>query len=184
MKFAVIWEMFSHLIRSRPSVAKRGNRLFGLTGAILAALAAWAAVHAPVNRQFPLQSYGHIIEQSTYIIACGLLLFVFLSASQFFLEWNRQDFGIAFGFSLSACVHLGTWAIVANGIFLRKGYLLDFLDMGIYHVCVLIWCYYLLSPISSSAAASSGMAPSQESGGTSGLPSARSGRGQLSLPAL
>jgi len=44
------------------------------------------------------------------------------------------------------CVHLATWAVYANVAWFDKEYLLDFLNMTAYHVCVLIWFYYLLRP--------------------------------------
>jgi hypothetical protein len=86
------------------------------------------------------------------MIECGLLLFIFLFAAYHHLAWNRWDLGIALGASISACVHLGSFAIMANAGPLRRGYLLDFLDTATYHVCVLIWFYYLLLPLRPSAA--------------------------------
>jgi hypothetical protein len=35
---------------------------------------------------------------------------------------------------------------MANGGLMDKRHLLDFLNMATYHVCVLIWFYYLLVP--------------------------------------
>ena len=64
----------------------------------------------------------------------------------FRLRWKHVPLGITLGFSVSACVHLGTWAVMANGGLLDKRYLLDFLNMATYHACVLIWCYFLLVP--------------------------------------
>ena len=115
------------------------------------ALAAWAAAHAPIANQFPLGSYAHILEQTIFIVECGLLLFIFLFGAYFHLPWNRWAFGIALASSISACVHLATWAVFANIGWFEKGYLLDFLNMATYHVCVLIWFYYLILPLHPSA---------------------------------
>jgi hypothetical protein len=35
---------------------------------------------------------------------------------------------------------------MTDWLFGQKSYLLDFLNMATYHVCVLVWCYYLLVP--------------------------------------
>ena len=60
---------------------------------------------------------------------------------------DRNIFGIALGLSFSACVHLATWAMIANGgLTHSKRILLVFVNMATYHVCVLIWFYYLLVP--------------------------------------
>jgi hypothetical protein len=146
VKFAVILELFSYLARSRPSVTKLGNWMIMCAGAVLVSLAALAAAHAPVTNKLSVISYVHILGQSIFMIGCGLWLFIFLFAACFRLCWSNQDFGIALGASVSACVHFGSWAIAANSGLLPRGYLLDFLDMATYHVCVLLWFYYLLSP--------------------------------------
>jgi hypothetical protein len=145
VKLAVIRELFSDLIRSRPSLAGMGNRLIIGTGAVLVALAIVAAACAPVMR-YALLSHANILEQTIYLVEAGLLLFIFLFAARFRLDWDRRYFGIALGLSISACVGLGVSAINANKGFFEKHYLLDLFNMATYHVCVLIWFYYLLSP--------------------------------------
>ena len=86
------------------------------------------------------------------MIESGLLLFIFLFASYFRLSWNHRTFGIALGLGISACVHLADWAITSSGALIDKRHLLDFLNMATYHVCVLIWFYYLLVPQKSAIA--------------------------------
>lgn len=151
-KLAVVLEVFSHLLRSRPDVVKLGKRLIGCTGAVLLAFVALAAARAPIAFQPPAIAYAHILGQSIFMICCGFWLFVFLFAARFYLLWNKADFGIALGASISACVHLASWAVMANNGPLPTGYLLDFLDTTTYHICVLIWFYYLLSQAHRSAA--------------------------------
>lgn len=153
LKFGFVLELFFHLVRPRPAVAKLGSWMIVGVGAVLVVLAALAAAHAPISNQFPAVSYAHILEQTIFMIECGLLLFIFLFAAYHHLTWNRWALGIALGASISACVHLGSWAIFTNSGPLHWGYLLDFLDTATYHVCVLIWFYYLLLPLRLSAAA-------------------------------
>ncbi len=145
IKLAIIWEIFASLVRQEPAVAEIGRRRIVSTGVGLLIFACVAAMRAPIG-VFPIISYSWILGQSIYLVEAGILLFIFLFAASFQLTWNKQFFGIALGLSLSACVGLGIFAICANGIFFEKRYLLDFLEMGTYHICVLIWFYFLLSP--------------------------------------
>jgi hypothetical protein len=144
VKLAVIWEIFFHLVRPEPTVAKIGRRRIVGTGVRLIIFALAAAMRAPIGK-FPIFSYTWILGQSIYLVEAGILLFIFLFATSFQLAWDKRFFGIALGLSLSACVGLGIFAICANGIFFKNRYLLDYLEMGTYHICVLIWFYFLLS---------------------------------------
>ncbi len=106
----------------------------------------WRLFWAGLLVEFTVISHAHILDQTIYLIECGLLLFIFLFAAYFKLGWNNASFGIALGLGISACVHLATWAVMANGGMMDKRHLLDFLNMATYHICVLIWFYYLLVP--------------------------------------
>jgi hypothetical protein len=73
-------------------------------------------------------------------------LFLFSFGAYYKLSWEHRAFGIAVGFGVVACEHMAAWAIMASGAMLDKRHLLDLLNMATYHLCVLIWCYYLLVP--------------------------------------
>jgi hypothetical protein len=147
IRLAVMGELFSHLLRPRPAIAKLGGRLITYTGAILVLLATLAAAYAPVDtHQFAIGYRANILQQTLYMIESGLILFLFLFAASFGVRWDRPTLGIGLGRGVSSSVHLATWAVMANGAFLDKRYLLDFLNMATYHVCVLIWFYFLLIP--------------------------------------
>jgi hypothetical protein len=147
VKFALIGELFFHLLRRWSALAKLGNRLLSGTGAVLVLLAALAAAYAPIdNPQFAIISRAHILEQTLYIIQCGLVLFLFLFAAYFRLTWNGAAFGIALGLGIASSEHLGAWAVMASGALLNKRYLLDLLNMATHHICVLVWFYYVLIP--------------------------------------
>ena len=112
---------------------------------MLVLAAALAAAYAPQGSPYGLISGAHVLDQTIYLIESGLLTFIFLFSTYFRLSLNRALFGIALGLSISACVHLATWAIMANtGLPTWARYDLDFVNMATYHVCVLIWYYYLL----------------------------------------
>ncbi len=147
VKFALIGEIFSAVAGSYPSLAKLGKSLITGVGVVLVLLATLAAAYTPKDNIYWIVSGAHLLEQTTYLIECGLILFLFLFAAYFKLHWSRSSFGIALGLGASACVHLATWALMANGNFSAQyRVLLDLLNLATYHVCVLIWFYYLLVP--------------------------------------
>jgi hypothetical protein len=152
LKFVVIGEVFSRVLKPYPSVGRFGRVLISGFGAVLVFVAALAAAYAHTGNTARLISGFHILEQTVFIVELGLVIFVFLFASYFRLSWDRLSFGVLLGFGFSACGYLAAWAIVSNADPSTQGRtLLDFLEMGIYHFCVLIWCYYLLVPQKSSA---------------------------------
>ena len=147
LKFAVIGELFGHLLRSWKALGKLGSRTVSAGGALLVLIATIVAALAPVeNPEHIIISRAHILQESLYIIECGLILLTFAFAAHFRLSWGRESFGILVGFGLLSCEHMASWGIVANGLLSSNRDLLDFLNMATYHLCVLIWCYYLLVP--------------------------------------
>jgi hypothetical protein len=147
VKFALIGEIFGRAFGQYNSLATLGKRVIRGGGVALVVVATLFAAYAPVdNPRYSVISYAHILDQTIYMIECGLLLFIFAFAAYFRFPWNNSSFGIALGLGVSACVHLATWAVMANGGMMGKRHLLDFLNMATYHVCVLIWFYYLLVP--------------------------------------
>ncbi len=147
LKFAVIGEIFSLLFGSYASVARLGKVLIQWLGAILVFVAAFLAAYAPKYKFAGIVFGTNLLEQSTFLIECGVLVFIFLFSSYFHLRWPRQLFGIALGLGISASVHLATWGVFTNA---RWPYLklvpLVFLNMATYHLCVFVWSYYLLVP--------------------------------------
>jgi hypothetical protein len=147
LKFVVIGEIFEHVFGSYRSVARLGNFLIRAVGVVLVLAATLAAAYAPQDGRFGIVSGAHMLDQTIYLVESGLLVFTFLFSSYFHLSWIRALFGIILGLGISACVHLATWAMLANGgLPDSKRVILVFLNMATYHVCVLIWFYYLLVP--------------------------------------
>src|ERR1700730_5933998 len=147
VKFALIGEVFGRLFGHYPSVASLGTLLIRGVGVTRVLLATLAAAYSHKDNIYWIISGAHILEQAIYIIECGLILFLFIFAAHFRLSWPRPIFGITVALGISACVHLATWATMATSDLLVYGRnLLDFLNMATFHVCVLMWCYYLLVP--------------------------------------
>jgi len=148
LKFAVIGEIFSKVFDAYASLAKVGRISIRAVGVLLVLVAAVAAAYSSEEGIQGIIAGAHVLEQTIYLIECGLLVFIFLFAGHFYLAFPRPVFGIALGLGISACVHLATWAVMANGGLAEspdKRVLLDFVNMATYHVCVLIWFYYLLA---------------------------------------
>lgn len=147
VRFIVLVELFQSLLKSRPTLFETGKNLFYFAAAGLVLIASiFAAYTKPANPNW-IVGYGLILQQTLYIIDCGLILFMFAFAAHFRLAWSRITFGICLGFSLVFCEHLASRSVIAAiAVPQRSDLLLVFLNMATYHVAVLIWCYYLLVP--------------------------------------
>ncbi len=146
LKFAITGELFRHLLRPWSAVAKTGNLLITCAGVVLVLVAGLMAGLTVPPSPFWLISGAHVLQQSMYVIESGLILFIIAFAAYFRLDWDRRVFGIALGLGVLSCEHLATWAMSSVGILAGKNAPLDFANLATYHVCVLIWAYYLLVP--------------------------------------
>ena len=147
LKFLVIAEILSKLLLPYQSVSRLGRTLVNGCGAVLVLLAGLVAGFAHGDKAMRLISGYHVVEQTVFVVELGLVVFLFLFAAYFHLSWDRLSFGILLGLGISACERLATWAVIANAS--PSGHsrtLLDFLGMATFHLCVLIWFYYVLVP--------------------------------------
>jgi hypothetical protein len=145
IKFLVIGEVFSHLLRHYSGLGRSAKVLTSSVGVALVFTATIIAAYASPT-PFWLISATRVLARSVSVVQCGLILFLLVFAAHFRLSWRRPVFGITLGFGIAASVHLAYWGLMADWLFGQKSYFLDFLVMAAYHVCVLIWCYYLLIP--------------------------------------
>jgi len=147
LKFLLLGEIIGKILFAYASLAKLAKLLTRGIGATLVLLSVAAAAYAPQDGRFGIVSGAHLLEQTIYLTETGLLTFVFIFAAYFKLKPPHKIFGISVGLAFSACVHLMTWAVAANGVLQNERRdILDFLNMATYHGCVLIWFYYLLLP--------------------------------------
>lgn len=143
LKFGVIAELAHKLLTRWPAVARLGRNAISIAGVLLVFIAAIAAAHAaPENSPWFIGS-AHILSQTLYLTEAGLILSLFVVATILKVPWDRITFGIALGFGILWCEHLAVWALVAGGVD-RDAWWQDFGNMATYHVCVLIWAYFLL----------------------------------------
>jgi hypothetical protein len=147
LKLALVGEIFALVFGAYASLARLGKTFIRGTGIVLVFAAAVAAAYAPRSEAFGIIHGAFLLEQTTYLIECGVLVSIFVFSAYFHLTWPRQVFGIALGLSISACIHLATWAMIDNsGLPYSTRITLTFVNMATYHVCVLLWFYYLLVP--------------------------------------
>jgi len=145
--FLVISEAFADVFGPYEALAYLSKLLIRWVGAALLVGATAVAACAPVENRFLVIHATHILQEARYVIVSGLILLLFASAAYFKLTWKRRTFGIALGIGVSACVHLATWAAMANaGLPESMRRLLDLGNLAANHVAVLIWYYYLLVP--------------------------------------
>ena len=145
IKFAVVGEIFTHLLRRYRPMGRLAKGLVGGVGVILILVATLIAAYAN-SPAYWLIFATRILGRSVSVVQCGLIVFLLVFAAHYHLQWDRPVFGMALGFGISASIYLTYWALLANWLFGGKSYLLDFFLMATYHLCVLIWCYYLLVP--------------------------------------
>jgi hypothetical protein len=147
LKLLLIGEIFALVFGAYASLAQLGKVFLRGVGAVLLLAGVLAAAYAPQSDSVAIVYRANLLEQTTYIVECGVLVAIFLFAAYFHLEWPRTVFGIALGLSFSACVHLATWAMIANGGLSHSTRIsLVFVNMAAFHFSVLLWFYYLLVP--------------------------------------
>ena len=145
IKFAVIGEVFTHLLRHYPPLGNLARFLVSAVGTLLVFTATVLGAYANPSLSL-LVSATRIMGRSVSVVQCGLILFLFVFAAHFHLKWERAVFGVTLGFGIIASFNLAYWALMAGWFLGDHSFFLDFLSMAIFHICALLWCYYLLVP--------------------------------------
>jgi hypothetical protein len=146
LRFAVIREIFLHVLRPYQGLRVWSGVLFRWATVALILLAVGAAGYAPGNSAARIMSGVWVTDRAVSIVQCGLLLFLFIFSSWLSLSWRSCTFGIALGLGIFASVELAVAALRAEIGPAARHYLFDVLTMGTYHGCVLIWLYYVAVP--------------------------------------
>ncbi len=143
----VVWQLFSHMIRPRPAIAEVGTGLISGVGSVLVLLPCWPR---PTRRWTTRTSWTFARTparaEPLHNRSAGWLLF-FFCCSTFRLTWRPRLIRSRPRLRRMFCEHLATCSVMATGALPdNRYYLLDFFNMATYHICVLIWFYYLLVP--------------------------------------
>ncbi len=146
LKFALIGEIFSQLLRPFPALSKLGKLMIRVVGPALVLTATWIVALSRTSEFAPVVANSLRLDLADYVMQCGMLLCILLFAAYFHLAWGRLASGIALGLGLAGSVQLGTWAVWSNlAVSFQQRNLLDFVNMGVYQLSVLIWFYYVLT---------------------------------------
>lgn len=145
IRFAVISELYRHFLRRYPALNGPGRYLFCGSIVVLLLIAAIVGVSAPATSPNFLFNATYALDRTVSVLQCGLLISLFAFSRYFALSWRSHAFGIALGLGIFASVELAT-----SSVWLHLGYFGDrtvnLFTMAIYHLCVLIWMFYLLRP--------------------------------------
>jgi hypothetical protein len=144
IRFAVIRELFGHLFDRYPTLTGPGRSLLRGTTVALLLVALAVAASAPGNSANFLLKVTYDLDRVASILQAGLLISLFVFSRYFVLSWRNQAFGIALGLGILSSVELAMSALRLYG--LVSGTIFDFVIMGSYHCCVLIWIFYLAVP--------------------------------------
>ena len=146
LRFALIWEIFSHVFSIYPALWEFGKMVFRWSAVVLVLVAVAVAVYSAAPDGPRIQNGIYVMDRAISMIQVGLLLFLFLFSSYFGLSWKSYVFGIAAGLGISATAELATssmWMQSGGEYSPTDAY--NFTLMATYHCCVLIWLFYLVS---------------------------------------
>jgi hypothetical protein len=144
LRFGILYEIFTHLFRNYPALKHAGG-LVARGASVLLLFGAVVLAASTQNSSADRVLAGlFLLSRSVSTLQCGLLLCLLLFSSYFQLSWRNPVFGIALGLGIFASVDLAAAAFLAQ--FMLGNSVVDALTMGTYHVCVLLWMFYLLAP--------------------------------------
>jgi len=144
-RFGVIHELFRHFFKRYPTLDGVGRYLFRSATIFLLLAAVGVAISAPGRGASLLVNTTCAFDRTASVLQSGLLISLFLFSRYFALSWRSHAFGIALGLGIYASVSLATSSIWLHlGVFGNRA--LDLFTMATYHLCVLIWMFYLLRP--------------------------------------
>jgi len=141
LRFGIIYEIFFHLVRNYPPVSRFARPIFGWTLVALLLAGVVLAAFVPGNAAEHYMYVIRVLDRTASILQCGLLLALFGFSEYLGLSWRNHLFGIALGLGIFASVELAVAAVRAQLGYVKS---LDYVSMGTYHICALIWLVYVL----------------------------------------
>jgi hypothetical protein len=144
LRFAVIYEIFTALFRPYRPLKQVVGFLTraGLLGLLIAAnaIGGWGPSAGYADR---VVGTLFVLNRAVAFIQCGLLVILFVLTWYFNLFWRSYLFGIAAGFGVLSTVQIVTNSLQAES---EQPTAINFVIMGAYNICVLIWTVYFLVP--------------------------------------
>lgn len=146
LRFGVIYEIFSHVLRPYEGLRRGGVLVFRWVVILLAVAAIGVAVVGPSNQPSFAVTGAVVAERSIDVMQCGMLVLLFLFASYFALTWRNYVFGIALGFGVIASMELLAAAVASQSSDSISGFILNSLPRIAFDFAGIIWIMYLASP--------------------------------------
>ncbi|HTM89315.1 MAG TPA: hypothetical protein VL155_14005 [Terriglobales bacterium] len=146
LRFAVIYEIFSHVLRPYEGLRRGSTLVLRWVGVILILAGIGVALAGPSNEPIWAVQGALVIQRSIDVVQCGLLVVLFLAASYFALTWRNYVFGIALGFGVIATMELLASAIAAQSSPVVSGVILNSVPRVAYGMGTIIWIVYLALP--------------------------------------
>jgi len=146
LQLAVIYEVAKHLVLLRPSfLAGPLRSILRWSLALLLLAAAASSALFPQTGLDRLTAIFQVLDFSSSLVAIGLLIAVLVFSQALHISWRSLPAGIALGLGIFAGAEISGSALYS--VLGRPGYIsIDFIRMGAFHVCALIWLVYLLLP--------------------------------------
>jgi len=144
LRFCVIHEMFIQVAKRHRTLEVSARLMFRGAALLLLLIAVGLAISAPRSATGLLWTATFTLDQTASILQCGLLIGLFVFSRYFALSWRSQAFGIALGMGIFSSMELANAAARLFPVLGNTA--LDFLTMGIYHCCALVWLFYMLAP--------------------------------------
>ncbi|MBV9181346.1 MAG: hypothetical protein JO356_08535 [Acidobacteria bacterium] len=146
LELCVLYELANELMVSQLSSAPMLRRGLRWTAAILILVATAASASFPQPGLHRVVKLFQILDFSSNLIEIGLLLGLLLFSRILGVAWRSLPAGIALGFGLYASAQIAASSLLL--LLGRPGYVtVDLVRMAAFHVCVLVWLFYIFSPI-------------------------------------
>lgn len=146
LRFGVIYEIFSNVLRPYEGLRRGGTVVLRWVAVLLAMAAVAIAILGPSKEPSFAISGALVIQRSIDVVQCGLLVLLFVAASYFALTWRNYVFGIALGFGLMASMELLAAALATQTSEALSGFILNSLPRIGFDLAGLIWIIYLALP--------------------------------------
>ena len=145
LRFAVIYEVFHHLVNRYEAFRLLGRTAMRWSLLVLLLLGIMAAAYAPNNDSSLLLHRVMLLKTVLTGIQCGLWLVLFVFAWYFRVSWPHRVFGIAAGFAVYVSYELALTALRAQ-LGMAANVSMDYAESLGYGCVIAVWAYYLLLP--------------------------------------
>lgn len=105
LAYAVIYEAFRHAFKADIRFCPNTIKVFGIGTAVLVLICAWFVFHPGVPL-INLNILIMVLNRSSELLRCSLLLFLWVYASKLGISWRHHVWGIVFGLGMYSALGL------------------------------------------------------------------------------